>query len=61
MDIRTSWIFGHHVGDWIIKYDLYLDIMDMLLEHKYPGKLDIQENDASEAFPMQRCNAKLYI
>ena len=36
-------------------------MMDILGEHKFPGKLDIPENDTFEAFPMQRCIAKHYI
>ena len=35
--------------------------MDILDELKFPGKLDILENDTFEALPMQSCIAKLYI
>ena len=35
--------------------------MDILGELKFPGKLDILENDTFEALPMQSCIAKLYI
>ena len=35
--------------------------MDILGEHKFPGKLDIPENDPFKALPMQSCSAKLNI
>ena len=63
MDVRTSWLFGHHgyldimdiQRSWIFFHHLYLDIdiIDILGEHKYPGKLDVPENDTFEAFQMQ--------
>ena len=48
-DIQMSWIFG------------CLDIVDILGDTTFSGKIVFPEKDTFEALSMQSCIAKLYI
>ena len=66
MDIRTLWIFRHHEYTDIMDIQMSwifgcLDIVDILGDSTFSGKIVFPEKDTFEALSMQSCIAKLYI
>ena len=66
MDIWTSWIFRHHGYTDIMDIQMSwisgcLDIVDILGDTTFSGKIVFPEKDTFEALSMQSCIANLYI